>query len=418
MAWDNGWIVDLILDKPSSSREFLAQFVDKVGRVIHAPSPLTYGHHTETFSFTDSVNFEKQVNFRSAFMMAMQGAMYDLIVCNVPETYMPVYSTGIAKYVPTIFYTHNESMIGLGEEGVGPYSAEYVEVYRRMFNLPKIFVGTQSQSNVDRFYKKGIYTVALPMPMTERTLLESSDHIEKSGVLYIGRWEERKNPSEYLRLIKETGLPARVMTNKNGARKFEDAFKSLGIENYIIGESLGPAAKVALIKAAKVFYNPALKEAFCYTMIEVLGHAHVVTLNEYEWSKEFEKYPSVHRVAKKDAVKKVLELYEKAPSSDALNGVVKYHEDAFFAWSLFTNLNYVVGSDKNRSEVSKKTDFWYHDHIISLRRFASVEDIEVCYKACGKERLNMIHSKTATWLTRSDTKPIVKESKTCEDIFS
>lgn len=417
MAHDLGWAVDLILDKKSSSPEFLGQFSDKIDRVFTPINPLSYGTHSETFAFTDSVNFEKQLNFRNAFMIALQNVMYDLIICNVPEAYMPVYSTGIAKYVPTIFYTHNESMIGLGADEVGPYSKEYIEIYRRMYTLPNIFVGTQSQSNVDRFYKRGLYVVSLPMPMTERSLLESSAKYAKSGVLYIGRWEERKNPSEYLRLIKETGLPAKVMTNRNGARKFADAFKSLGILDYHIGESLGQEEKVEFIKSAKVFYNPALKEAFCYTMIEVLGHAHVVTLKEHDWSAEFASYPNVHRVSKKDAVDKVKALYNTEPDPEAVERVQKYHKDAFLLWQLFSDLHYVVGSDKNRSEVSKKTDFWYADHIASLKRIASVEDIEVCYKACGPERLAMLHARGNTWLTRTETPPSLVESTSYEDIF-
>ena len=52
---------------------------------------------------------------------------------------------------------------------------------------------------------------------------------ERSGVLWIGRWEPRKNPEEFIRVIKETKLPAKVITNTNGARKFEAALIEIAL---------------------------------------------------------------------------------------------------------------------------------------------------------------------------------------------
>lgn len=417
MAKDLGWAVDLILDKKPRSEDFIAQFRDCIDRIVAPTVSLPYSSHSETFAFTDSVNFEKQLNFRNAFMLACQDVMYDLIVCNVPETYIPVYSTGLYRYIPTIFYTHNESMIGLGEDGVGPYSKEYVEVFKRMFTLPGIFVATQSQSNAQRLEYMGVEAQVLPMPLSEPTLQEpSTDHI-KTGVLYIGRWEERKNPLEYLRIIKETGLPAKVMTNRTGGGKFESAFKKMGITDYHIAQELGPKEKVDFIKSARVFYNPALKEAFCYTMIEVLGHAHVVALSEYDWSVEFSHYPNVHRVFKAGAAALVKKLYATEPDPLAPRKVKIYHDVAVSRWWNFVTDHKIIGSPKNRSEVSKKDDIWYDDHIDSLQRFASVEDLEVCYKACGPDGFGLVHAPSRTWLTTNNTVPSPVESRTCEDIF-
>jgi glycosyltransferase involved in cell wall biosynthesis len=366
MAHDLGWVVDLILDKHSTSPTFLAQFDDKLGKIFAPVTPLSYANHAKVFAFTDSINFDKERNFRESFMLALQEVMYDLIICNVPETFAPVYSTGITKYVPTIFYTHNESMIGLGADEVGPYSKEYIAVYRSMYFLPDIHLCTQSQANVNRFRKSGEMAAFLPMPMTERSLMEPSWDVKKSGVLYIGRWEERKNPAEYLRIIKETGLPAKVMTNKNGARKFTKAFEDMGITDVTIIAEASPEEKVAFIKSSKVFYNPALKEAFCYTMLEVLGHAHVVALLEYDWSVEFDDYPNVRRVLKKDAVATIKALYAHEPDSDATARVRKYQQDAIYLWQMFVDMNKVCGKDKTRSEVSKKNDLWYAEHISGL----------------------------------------------------
>ena len=87
---------------------------------------------------------------------------------------------------------------------------EYHNFFNKHMELSHSFVGTQSQKNVDEMTKYGAKNVSLlRMPLSERKLLEPNNG-PRSGVLFIGRWEERKNPSAYIKVMKETGLPLKV----------------------------------------------------------------------------------------------------------------------------------------------------------------------------------------------------------------
>ena len=108
------------------------------------------------------------------------------------------------------------------------------EFFNNLMTLENCYIGTQSARNVSEIKNNGGVSVEhLSMPMSERELL-TSDYSERKGVLYIGRWEDRKNPEAFLKIIKETGLPAKIITNTNGKKKFELRLKELEITDYQI----------------------------------------------------------------------------------------------------------------------------------------------------------------------------------------
>ena len=81
MANKIDWKVDIITDKPTTN-EF-AKLVESLGANLIAPkNALSYKNHTGTFAFTDSINFEKMINFRDAVMNAFHTNIYDMVVCN------------------------------------------------------------------------------------------------------------------------------------------------------------------------------------------------------------------------------------------------------------------------------------------------------------------------------------------------
>jgi MoaA/NifB/PqqE/SkfB family radical SAM enzyme len=73
----------------------------------------------------------------------------------------------------------------------------------------------------------------------------------------------KKEESElYLELIERTNLPARVMTNSNGERKFIERFKKMGITDYKIGVSIIGQEKVDFITSCRVAFNPSNVESY------------------------------------------------------------------------------------------------------------------------------------------------------------
>ena len=65
MAKNLNWKVDIISDK-AHTNDF-AKLVESLGANLISPdAPMSYSNHTGTFAFTDSINFEKMLNFRNA----------------------------------------------------------------------------------------------------------------------------------------------------------------------------------------------------------------------------------------------------------------------------------------------------------------------------------------------------------------
>lgn len=339
-----GWEVDLILDGDSSpSTKAMIRMMRDAGWKgwIWTPTdPQSYAMFVETAEnrHKDGVNFEKEINFRNAMYRSLQqGRSYDLIVCNNPESFIPIYSMGLTSKIPTVYYTHNENFIGIVDE-VGPFSNEYNEVYRRMLSLPNIIIGTQSKHNADRMKRMyNLDVIVLSMPLPEMEILQpyTNKLDTREGVLFIGRWEDRKDYKTYLKVIKETGLPARVLTNDSGASKFEEAFRLMNFDKYTIRTKLDGKDKVDFIRGSRVYFSPAKKEAFCFAAFECIPHCQVVLLSDYEWSEPFEGLPNVNRVTKKQAAETIKEVYDKLPDRAGMTTLKNYQDRAIMDWNGF-----------------------------------------------------------------------------------
>ena len=169
------------------------------------------------------------------------------------------------------------------------------------------------------------------MPLSERDLLVEST-TEKRGVLFIGRWEAGKNPETYIKVMAETGLPCKVMTNTNGTKKFEKAFSDAGITDYEIRTSITGKEKVDFIKSCKVSFNCSLIENYPFAFVECVGHMPVVVLDTQDWADNFD-----NRFFTKTTVKKahevIKELYDKPYGTDALDYVNMLDINSKTAWS-------------------------------------------------------------------------------------
>jgi hypothetical protein len=169
------------------------------------------------------------------------------------------------------------------------------------------------------------------MPLSERELLVESNQ-EKRGVLFIGRWEAGKNPEAYIRVMKETGLPCKVMTNSNGEKKFIKAFNDAGITDYEIRAGITGQEKVDFIKSCKVSFNCSLIENYPFAFIECVGHMPVVVLDKQDWSDNFDtRYFS--KVKECDAATSIVNAYNLKDRIGALAYVKNLDILAKNAWS-------------------------------------------------------------------------------------
>ena len=93
----------------------------------------------------------------------------------------------------------------------------------------------------------------------------------------IGRWEEGKGPEAYLKVIEETKLPAKVMTNASGAKKFEARLKDMGVD-YEIKVGIIGQEKVNFIAHARVALNPSTVESYGMAFQEQITQLPTVAL--------------------------------------------------------------------------------------------------------------------------------------------
>ncbi len=410
-----GWKVDIILDKnPTGTFD---KVIEGAGANIIWPlEPLRYTNHVATFAFSDTINFEKIINFRTALLEAFEENIYDMIVCNTQEAMTAAYAMTVNKYIPVVFYTHLHSMIFRESQGSDVFLDSYHNFYNKHMEFTDIIIGTQSQKNIDELTKHGATNcVKLPMPMSERGLLEPYTGSRK-GVLFIGRWEEGKNPEAYIRVMKECKLHCKVMTNSNGQKKFEKAFADAGITDYEIRAGITGQEKVDFIRSSSVFFMPSLRENYPFAFLECLGHMPCVVLDSQDWSDNFnEKY--FHKVNIKDAATTIVDIYGSGQPIEALEYVRELDNNVAQEWIKF--LDNFVGkrSNNNQAKVNTYETVKYSDYIKDLdRKYLAREDFESVlsnrYKFC-----NVVYTDDNTYLSKDPTfNPVEEEA--VESLFS
>ncbi len=404
------WKVDIILDKAPNNDRFKDLIEEAGANIIWPLEPLRYNNHTATFAFSDTINFEKIINFRTALLEAFEENVYDMIVCNTQEAKTAAYAMTVNKYIPVVFYTHLHSMIFRDSQGSDVFLDSYHNFYNKHMEFTDIIIGTQSQKNIDELTKYGATNCQLlPMPMSERGLLTESGLTSK-GVLFIGRWEEGKNPEAYIRAMKECQLPCKVMTNSNGAKKFEKAFAEAGITDYEIRAGITGQEKVNFIHSASVFFMPSLRENYPFAFLECLGHMPCVVLDSQDWSDNFDsKY--FHKVNIKDAGNKIKELYGSAQVNGALDYVKQLDYQVAFKWNKF--LDDFVGkrSNTNAAKINTFETVKYRDYIKDLeRKHLAREDFESVLS--NKYKFTTVwYTDTDTYLSKDPTyKPVEEET--------
>lgn len=397
------WKVDIILDK-APTNDFILLVKSLGANLVYPDEPLRYTEHVSTFAFSDSINFEKIANFRKALVKALSKNLYDLMIVNTQEAMTASYGLGLSKEIPLMFYTHLHSMIF--RESQKTIDGVFLDAYHNFFNkhleFDDIIIGTQSQKNIDELSKYGSSKcVLLRMPMSERGLL-NPNYGTREGVLFIGRWEDGKNPDAYIQAMKESKLPCRVMTNSNGARKFEKAFNEHGITDYVIKAGIVGDEKVQFMQSCKVFFMPSLRENYPYAFMECLGHMPCLVLNKQTWSENFDsKY--FHMTDTKNAATMLNLLYHTTPeeyySMGALDYVKSLDDEVAQSWINFVDTLEPRKSTTNVAKINSYTNVKYSDFIAELnRKTLAREDFESVLT--NKHKFKVLYTESDTWLAK------------------
>ena len=312
---DNGHFIDIVLDGEQQDT-FLSQypinvyFPDKVER-------LSYGKHSNLFQFSDSFNFEKSLNFRTAITKALTNHIYDLIICNDTESAFVCYQMGLGKFAKLTSYAHECASIN-PELGEGVFKDCYYDLVENMMFFKDFTTLIQTEQNLTKLRKiKGekiefSNCYVQPYPLTDSTPVNTS---ERDGLLFIGRHEDRKNPAAYIKLlagIKATygvEVKAKVLTRSAHVKKFESDFASIGHTNYEIRADVVGLEKAEIIQSSKLAFMPYKNESFGIAVLEALRFMPTIVLDKFDWHYNFNTFSNLFKYSDKDLVDKAWDLY-------------------------------------------------------------------------------------------------------------
>ena len=386
--------VDIITDKEPQRTEF----VKSIPANIIAPlESLKYTDHSSIFMYGDTFCYERMANFRTAIVEALEHNLYDAFICNTYETVQVASTMGLEDVIQVIAYTHLESQIFKNTNNPFLYSTN--EMMRRQLEMNGIVVGTQSVFNLLNVDGTAFH---LPIPITEQELLTEYTG-EREGILFVGRWEEGKNPELFIDLIEQTKLPAKVMTSPNGVKKFEERLSKLGVK-YDVRASIIGQEKVDFIKSSRIAFNPSTVESYGMAFYEQHIQLPTLVLENQRWTNNFNK-DFFYTCTKKDMASKAKELYDIFEKADrwynlgSLQHAREHEASIFNKWMECFRDFEPKQSNSNTAKICSENTIKHLDFITDLgRSIICIDDVRSVLT--NKHKFRVIYTDTDTYLTK------------------
>ena len=386
--------VDIITDKEPQRTEF----VKSIPANIIAPlESLKYTDHSSIFMYGDTFCYERMANFRTAIVEALEHNLYDAFICNTYETVQVASTMGLEDVIQVIAYTHLESQIFKNTNNPFLYSTN--EMMRRQLEMNGIVVGTQSVFNLLNVDGTAFH---LPIPITEQELLTEYTG-EREGILFVGRWEEGKNPELFIDLIEQTKLPAKVMTSPNGVKKFEERLSKLGVK-YDVRASIIGQEKVDFIKSSRIAFNPSTVESYGMAFYEQHVQLPTLVLENQRWTNNFNK-DFFYTCTKKDMASKAKELYDIFEKADrwynlgSLQHAREHEASIFNKWMECFRDFEPKQSNSNTAKICSENTIKHLDFITDLgRSIICIDDVRSVLT--NKHKFRVIYTDTDTYLTK------------------
>ena len=395
--------VDIITDKEPQDTEFVKSIK---ANVIAPLESLKYTDHSNIFMYGDTFCYERMANFRTAIVEALEHNLYDALICNTYETVQVASTMGLEDVIQIIAYTHLESQIF--KDTKNPFLFNTNVAMRYQLSTPNIDVGTQSKFNQLHLDESSYH---LPIPITEQDLL--TDYTgEREGILFVGRWEEGKNPELFIDLIEQTKLPAKVMTSPNGVKKFEDKLSKLGVK-YDVRASIVGQEKVDFIKSSRIAFNPSTVESYGMAFYEQHIQLPTLVLENQRWTNNFNKN-FFYTCTKKDMAVKAKELYDVFKKAErwynlgSLQHAQEQEASVFHKWmECFRNFE-PKQSNSNTAKICNENTIKHVDFISDLdRSIICIDDVRSVLT--NKHKFRVIYTDDNTYLTKDPTFEPIEE---------
>jgi glycosyltransferase involved in cell wall biosynthesis len=386
--------VDIITDKEPKDNEFVKSLK---ANIIAPTESLPYTIHSNIFMYGDTFCYERMANFRNSIVQALEHNLYDAFICNTYETVQVASTMGIEDVIQIIAYTHLESQIF--KDTKNPFLFNTNALMRQQLSTPNIDVGTQSKFNQGNLDESSYH---LPIPITEKDLLTEYTG-EREGILFVGRWEEGKNPELFIDLIEQTKLPAKVMTSPNGVKKFEDKLSKLGVK-YDVRASIVGQEKVDFIKSSRIAFNPSTVESYGMAFYEQHIQLPTLVLEKQRWTNNFNS-DFFYKCDKKNMAEKAKELYDMFESAETYYelGALKHfnfiEKQVFHKWNDCFHAFESKQSTTNTAKICEETTITVDNFIKSLnRKVICIDDIRSVLT--NKHKFRIIYTDDNTYLTK------------------
>ena len=408
--------VDIITDKEPKDNDFVNSLK---ANIVFPKESLPYTTHSNIFMYGDTYCYERMANFRNSIIEALEHNLYDTFICNTYETIQVASTMGLEDCIQIIAYTHLESQIFNWTKN--PFLKNTNEMMRLQLQTGSLYVGTQSKFNQleleDRIQINNV--CHLPIPITEKDLLTEYTG-EREGILFVGRWEEGKNPEMFISLIEQTGLPAKVMTSLNGVKKFEERLSKLGVK-YDVRASIVGQEKVDFIKSSRIAFNPSTVESYGMAFYEQHIQLPTLVLMEQRWTNNFNS-DFFYTCTKLTMAKRAKELYDSFEKADtwynlgSLEHAKQQEDKVFHKWNECFNMYETKSSNNNTAKICSETTVKLQDYIRDLdRKIICIDDIRSVLT--NKHKFRVIYTDYDTYLTKDPNfEPI--EELTGMDLFS
>jgi glycosyltransferase involved in cell wall biosynthesis len=386
--------VDIITDKEPQDSEFIKSLK---ANIISPLESLRYTDHSNIFMYGDTFCYERMANFRNAIVEALEHNIYDALICNTYETVQVASTMGLEDCIQIIAYTHLESQIF--NDTKNPFLNNTNVMMRQQLSTTHIDIGTQSKFNQLHLDESSYH---LPIPITEKDLL--SEHTgDREGILFVGRWEEGKNPELFIDLIEQTKLPAKVMTSPNGVKKFEDRLSKLGVK-YDVRSSIIGQEKVDFIKSSRIAFNPSVVESYGMAFYEQHIQLPTLVLENQRWTNNFND-DFFYKCTKKDMAKRAQELYDSFEKPEtwynlgSLKHAQSMEKNVFHKWNECFQDFVPRNSNNNTAKICSETTMKLQDYIKDLgRKIICIDDIRSVLT--NKHKFRVIYTDEDTYLTK------------------
>jgi hypothetical protein len=308
----HGHYVDVVCDGVPEDN-----YLESLKINVYSPKTtrLSYTAHTTLFQFEDSFNFEKCINYREAITLALTNHVYDLVICNDLESSMVCHQMQLYERMRITSYAHECATIN-PELKEGVFKDCYYELIDKMMLWNDVTTLIQTEQNKQklesRYQGKQLNVYVQPYPLTDSTPVHS---LNKDGIIFIGRHEDRKSPLEFVRVLKEirdeygVEIKAKVMTRTAHIKKFEANFADIGYTNFEIKADIVGTEKAEFIQSAKLAFLPYKNESFGIAVLECLRFMPTVVVNKYDWHYNFHGMSNLIQTDLKSAAATVWNAY-------------------------------------------------------------------------------------------------------------